>query len=128
MLKVAQIMSRQVFTVSEDDNLDEALFLFNTELVSGLPVRDREGTIVGILSKSDIVSAESESKPLSMRKVSDAMQNAIWAVGADTPVRDAVALMADKSIHRVLVVENTKVVGIMTAMDVVRAVAEGRIG
>ena len=123
MTTVADIMSRDVFTVGVDDRLDTVSWTLNAELVSGAPVCDRDGRVVGIISKTDIVESD---KPLGMARASDAMSTGVWCVNPTEPAADVIRLMAEKNIHRVLVVEGYgPPVGIVTAMDVVRAVAKG---
>jgi len=125
MTTVADIMSRDVFTVGVDDRLDTVSWTLNAELVSGAPVCDGDGRVVGMISKTDIVEAK---KPLAMTRASDAMSDGVWCVLPSDAARDVVKLMAEKNIHRVLVVEGYGApIGIVTAMDVVRAVACGTV-
>jgi CBS domain-containing protein len=58
------------------------------------------------------------------RTVAEAMTPSVWALGSDTSIRDAARLMLDNRIHRVLIVDNGMLVGIVSASDIVRAVAD----
>jgi IMP dehydrogenase len=127
MLKVRDIMSRDVFTVSRDATLDSVLWELDAELMSGAPVADDDGVVVGMVTRTDIARAE---KPLPMTRVRDVMNEQVFAVGPDEPALAAARLMADKGVHRVLVAhDGERPRGIVTSMDVVRAVAHGlRLG
>ena len=127
MLTVADLMSSELFSVSADATLEDASFQLSAELMSGAPVREEDGTIVGIVSKSDIVVASSDGKPPSMMKVRDVMHRDVWSVTRDLPARQAAALMAERGAHRVMVADATgKPIGMLTSMDIVRAVADGK--
>ena len=59
--------------------------------------------------------------------VSEVMTRSIMSIGPDAEIRDAARLMLDRGVHRLLVLEGGSLVGIVTATDVVRAVAEGTL-
>jgi predicted transcriptional regulator len=124
MLRVRDIMTREVVSLAGDAPLEVAAWRLASEAVSGAPVRDARGNLIGVLSKSDLVDLMRE--PGNARRVKDAMTPAVWAVHPDAPAIEAVELMVEKSIHRVLVVRGpSKLEGIVTSMDVMRALAEG---
>ena len=54
-LKVAEIMTRQPITVSQDATIGEAAQLMLKNMISGLPVLDNQGNLVGIITESDII-------------------------------------------------------------------------
>ncbi len=127
MLRVSDIMSGDLFTISEDATLQEAAFHLNADLVSGAPVHDAQGRIVGILSKTDVLDIERDNKTMGITKVRDRMHRGVRAVRSDAPAREAVALMAEHSVHRLVVTDGAGApVGMVTAMDVIRALAAGR--
>ena len=61
---------------------------------------------------------------LGERTVAEAMTPSVWSVTSDTPVRDAARVMLDNRIHRVLVVDAGRLIGIVSSSDIVRAVAD----
>ena len=61
---------------------------------------------------------------LGERTVAEAMTPSVWSLGSDTAIRDAARLMLDNRIHRVLVVDDGILIGIVSASDIVRAVAD----
>ncbi len=127
MLRVRDVMTRQVFSLSTDQTIDRAIWSFSQNEISGAPVRDPDGNLVGVLSKSDLVDPmRAEVHPGST--VADAMTPAVWAVHPDDPVMVAVDLMVAKGIHRALVVRGPgQLEGIVTSMSVMRALSDGRL-
>lgn len=124
MLRVRDIMTREVVSLAGDASLDSAAWRLASEAVSGAPVRDAHGQLMGVLSKSDLVDFLRAGQELG--RVQDAMTPAIWAVHPDAPAIEAVELMLEKHIHRVLVVRGPgKLEGIVSTTDVLRAVARG---
>ncbi|MDX1660609.1 MAG: CBS domain-containing protein [Gemmatimonadota bacterium] len=59
--------------------------------------------------------------------VSEAMTTSVYALPPDTEVPEAAAYMLEAGIHRVLVMEDSRLLGIVSSMDIVRAVAERRL-
>jgi CBS domain-containing protein len=123
MLRVADVMSKDLFTIDADATLAEAAFELDTELASGAPVSERSGAIVGMISKTDLLESD---KPLSMKRVRDSMTPFAYRVRPDDPLEFAAKVMAHRGVHRVLVEgPHGEAVGILTSMDIVRAFAEG---
>lgn len=73
-------------------------------------------------------TAGPEWSPLDEHTVEEVMSPLTFSVSPDTPLRDAAALMEQKRVHRLLVMESESLVGILTAWDIVRAVAHGQVG
>lgn len=64
---------------------------------------------------------------MTQMRVRDAMIHGVVSVGADTPLRDAARLLVDRRIHRVVVTDGDRLAGILTALDIVRLIADDRI-
>lgn len=58
------------------------------------------------------------------RTVAEAMTPSVWSMTSATPVQQAARLMFDNRIHRVLIVDDGMLIGIVSAIDIVRSVAE----
>jgi CBS-domain-containing membrane protein len=126
MLRVGDIMTRNVFTLSEQTSLEEAAWGLTANAVSGAPVRDHHGRLVGVLSKTDLVDPARAETRGEIPTVADAMTPALLALRVDNPAMDAVRLMVADGIHRVIVIdERGRLAGIVTPMDVLRALACG---
>jgi predicted transcriptional regulator len=124
MLRVRDIMTRRVLSIGADRPLEAATWLFATEHVSGAPVRDPDGRVIGILSKTDLVDPMRRGQ--GAHTVGEAMTPAVWAVRPEDPVVEAARVMLAREVHRVVVLDQDgHLAGILTAMDVLRAVVEG---
>src|SRR5215471_1777767 len=142
------LMTRDVAIVRPDASLLDAVKLMAQRRVSGMPVVDSSGTIVGILSGSDLLRwhegyTDRQAHWLEMlaegqhlapeflrgiqeqnRKVNTVMTRGAVTVTEDTPAREIAQLMYAKQIRRVPVVRDGKLVGIVTRTDLVRALAQ----
>lgn len=151
---VAAFMQSDVVTVTEGASLGEVGQLLLERRVSGVPVVDRMNRPVGIVSLTDIVdSTVNENRQLgdeklyyrSMARAADGvgrgfhldasldaaetvMTPLVLRIDAGASIVSAARVMAQERVHRLIVVEGEKMVGIITSMDVVRAVAAGRVG
>ena len=141
-------MTRDVAVVHPETSLLEAVKLMAQRRISGMPVLDDAGTIVGMISEGDLVRwhegyTEKEARWLDMlaegfelasdflegirdqhRKVKFVMSPHAMTVTEDVPARDIAHLMYEKNIKRVPVVRDGKLVGIVARSDLVRALAQ----
>ncbi len=147
-LRANDIMSHPVLGVRLDDPVREAGRRMTKHGVSGLAVRDAKGRTVGVVSASDIVRYDSSRTCLVMGEqeyerlrdeaagrigsgfhmerpddeaVSEIMTPGVVAVSPEASVGHVAWLMGQKRIHRVFVEKGGRMVGIVTALDVARA-------
>ena len=128
MLTVADIMTRSVVTLSPSESLAKAAETLSMMSVSGAPVCDGSARAVGVFSKSDVVDGLIDGRLSPEALVKNHMTTVTVSLRADDPVTAAVAVMAERSIHRVLVLDaDDHVVGIVSPLDILKAVHEGRL-
>jgi CBS domain-containing protein len=138
-MKTRDLMTIDVVTVTPETTLKEAAELLVSRGISGVPVVDSEGGVVGIFSEADIVLKEgregrregvlgwlfepefSLEHKLMAKTVGDAMTTPAITVGPDVPVHKAATRMVDDAINRLPVVDGGRLVGIVTRADLVRA-------
>ncbi|KPJ75360.1 MAG: hypothetical protein AMJ54_15215 [Deltaproteobacteria bacterium SG8_13] len=145
MLKVKDIMTREVITVTPDTEILKAAALLLEKRINGLPVVDKAGQLVGILCQSDLVVQQKKIPlpslftllegfvPLTSMKridrevekiaavtVSQAMTPRPVIVHPQTGIEEVAALMADKKYHTLPVVEDGRLVGIVGKEDVLK--------
>ncbi len=109
-LRVKDVMTRRVICVGEDQNMSEAAGLFLEKGISGAPVVDAEGCCVGMLSAFDYV------------RRAHFTQTAPDPGALTDTLLAAARLMCEKHVHRLPVLDlDNKLVGLITAMDVVAA-------
>jgi len=144
-MNVSDVMTPDVLSVRPDASVSAAAQLMLRKQISGLPVIDDLGNLVGIVTEGDFLRrAETDTgrrRPrwieflmgpgrlsdeyvrLSGRKVSDVMTHEVQQVPPDASLEQAVRLMERRNIKRLLVVDKGKVVGIVTRANLLHAVA-----
>lgn len=137
-MRVEDVMSTDVMTVTPQTSLKEAARMLVGRRVSGFPVVEN-GAVVGVVSESDIVNLERgefsegthrifrsrdrkrDPRRASARTVGEVMTSPAITVMPIWTVAGAAALMLDKHVNRLPVVRADRLVGIVTRADVVRA-------
>ena len=144
-MRAHQIMTKNVITVGPDSSIVDAAKLMLEHHVSGLPVLDKEGALVGILSEGDFLRrseigtqrkharwlqylmspgrAANEFVHQSGRKVAEIMARDPVTVTEDTELEELVSLMEKHDIKRLPVLRNDRLVGIVTRANLLQAVA-----
>jgi CBS-domain-containing membrane protein len=126
MLRIKDIMTRDVYSVDTDASAEEAAWGLTRRHIGGAPARDADGNLVGVLSSSDLVNPEPEQWIRGEATVGDLMNPDVISLYAEDPAMAAVNEMAMRNIRRIIVLdEESKLAGIVTPMDVVRALARG---
>jgi CBS domain-containing protein len=115
---IATIMSRDPVCVTAGLSVVELVELFVRRGLSAVPVVDREGLLIGLVSQGNLLG-QGEA-----RVVADVMTRWPFSLTETAPIERAAALMAYEGIHRVPIIsEQGKVVGILSAVDVMRWLA-----
>lgn len=114
MRKVAEVMTSPVSTVHEDSSLTQVKELFEKLSISGAPVVDRDGRVLGLISNSDLLRARPRDT------VTDLMTPFLVNVSPEDSVVKVMKAMVPARIHRVVVTENGAPVGIITSLDLVK--------
>jgi CBS domain-containing protein len=115
-MKVTEIMTPAAVTDRADDTLAEAARRMWEQQTGSLLVMDGE-ELLGIITERDILKAVATGAPLSETRVSDAMTKEVVTVHPGTSLREAAAIMTDKWIRHLPVVERGKLVGILSQRD-----------
>ena len=146
---VADVMSRDPITVKPQTLIKEAIKILAEQRISGLPVVDDAGSLVGVISETDLLWQETGVEPplyimfldsviflenparheQELHKalgqtVGEVMSTNPVTVKSGQPLRKAAKLMQEKSIRRLTVTdEQARVIGILTPGDIMRAMA-----
>ena len=142
-MNAADVMTRNVITVSPETTVPELVTILLTRNISGVPVVDKDGTVVGIVTEGDLIrrnelgterkrggwlsffTATATMAEEYVRshgtKVKDLMTPGVVAVARETPLADIADLMEERHIRRVPVVNDGKVVGIVSRQNLLRA-------
>ena len=123
--KVGQLMSKEVVTIGSGRPLGEAAELLTRHKVSGLPVVDVDGRLVGLISEADFVSALDVRHPVRRKPmgtvVDDLMTDHPVTIAEDDTLETAIERMEDKRVKRLVVVDGeARVRGIIARRDVLK--------
>jgi CBS domain-containing protein len=141
-LTAADLMTRDVFTVRTRDSVHHVAKLLNERRISGAPVLDDRGRLVGIISKTDLVRAwgkalssavedffempgdesfDPEDQPIG--QIVDLMHRGLVTVGPEAAASELAKLMLERRIHRVLVTRGDELLGIVSSLDLLKTIA-----
>lgn len=142
-MKASDVMQRELITTTAETAIEDAVRLMVANRISGLPVVDSTGALLGILSEGDLLRrselgteakvpawigwltgqgrAAGEYVREHARKVGDIMTVPAISVTAQTGLAEVVALMESRRIKRVPVVQDGRLVGMLTRGDLMRA-------
>lgn len=119
---VKHIMHHGVIGCKSDTPLSEVVRILSDTDIHALVVTGSEGEVVGVISHMDIIPLHSED--LSQFTAEQVMTKKVLSVSPDSPILDAVSVMIEKRIHRLVVteVQNGKFlpVGVLSTTDIVR--------
>lgn len=158
MASAADLMTTKMITAHPKMGLQEFAMLLERKKISGAPVVDDEGVVVGVISKSDLTRARAQGDNLvdlfyqsaagvvggdsllddeyspygdadevdgfDELCVGDVMNRNVFSIEAKTGLNLVARSMLDKKIHRLLVTDSGRFVGIISATDLLRALAE----
>jgi predicted transcriptional regulator len=150
MLKAEDIMSREVITVNENASVRELASLFISHDISGAPVVDTAGKVIGVVTENDLIfqnkkvhlptavaildaflflerpeKMEKELKKIAGAKVGDICSRNLISVGPEAELEELATLMAEKKIHTLPVMEGEHLVGVIGKSDIIRLIAQG---
>jgi CBS domain-containing protein len=150
MIKVKDIMTKEVITVSPEAEIVYATKLLLENRINGVPVTNETGKLVGILCQSDLIAQqkklpvpsffsfldglitltsmkqfEKEVQKIAAITVAQAMTPNPVAVRPDTDIEAVAALMVDNNFHTIPVVDEGELVGIVGKEDILRTLIPG---
>jgi CBS domain-containing protein len=125
MLTARDVMTPAVITIAADDTAANAADTLAQAGVSGAPVRDGDGKLVGMLSQTDLANPM-RGGTRADAAVYEVMTPEVFTVYADGPALVAALVMAKYDIHRVAVADASgKLAGVVTSLDLVKALVRG---
>jgi CBS domain-containing protein len=145
--RVSELMNPDVVCARPDMTVGEVARLLAARRVTGAPVVDDAGRILGVISQNDLVRHASQRvtvseagrfrtdvddyieigrlpADLSATPVEKIMQRRVYTVGRDASVAMAANIMRERRVHRLLVTERGRLVGILSSLDLMRVVEE----
>lgn len=145
-MKIKDIMTRDVITVTRETTIKEVARLLVSHKVSGLPVVDENGKVIGVVSEGDLIYQDMklhtpafleilggiiylenpqrlghDLMKMTASKVGAIMTSKVFTINEDASVSDAATLMIEKKVNRLPVVDKEgKLVGIVTRQDLIK--------
>lgn len=120
----SDIMTRRVYTTSPQASVQEVAQLLYRERISGVPVIDDQSEqLIGMITEADIIRRLDRDD----LRVAEVMTRQLIVVDENTPVSEIACLLTERRIKRVPVVQDGRVVGIVSRADIVHAVAMGHL-
>jgi len=146
MLKVKDIMTKEVITVTLATTVTELAGMFAKKHIRALPVLDESGDLIGVVTETDLIERdknlhiptvisifdwviylesdkkfEQELKKMTGRVVGDIYSTDVVTVSPDSSIADVADLLSSKRIYSLPVVEGKKLVGIVSRIDLIRS-------
>lgn len=142
------IMNKDVITILEDTMIEEVADILTKNKISGLPVVNKAGKLVGMVTEGDLLHKETnprtpgylnilgaliyiggvdkykeDLKKLAATRASEIMTTDVIAVSGDATVEQVAAKLVNHNIKRVPVIENDALIGIISRADIIKTMA-----
>ena len=144
-MQAADVMTFGAASIRPQDPIEEAAHLMLQHRISGLPVVDDKGDLIGIVTEGDLLRRQqggsdrdrprwlefllgaarsaNDTRLAHLRTVADVMTTRVVTVGDDTPLHEIADIMQRHGFKRVPVVKDRKVTGIVSRADLLRGLA-----
>lgn len=115
-MNASEIMTTHVITVHDESSIGDAARLLARHRISGLPVVDRSGALIGIVTEHDLIAKQGET-------VAEIMSRGVISITPETNIEEVAHLLANRHIRRVPVLDGGRLVGIVSRSDLVQQIA-----
>jgi CBS domain-containing protein len=123
-VKARDIMVQPVVAVAKDTTVRDVAIQMFLGGFSGMPVAERGGKMVGIITEFDVIRAIREGKPVESTPAREIMTEEVLTVESEASVDEVMQIMETAHVIRVPVLKNGRLVGIIARPDVLRAFVE----
>ncbi|OYT55011.1 MAG: hypothetical protein B6U72_00710 [Candidatus Altiarchaeales archaeon ex4484_2] len=123
-MKAKDIMTTGVISIDRDASVEDAMKkMFERRVTSLIIKKKKKNDNVGIVTRKDIINAViAENKDPEKMKVEDIMSEPLLSVSPDFSIENLSRLMAKTNLRRFPVVEDDKIIGVVSNSDIIRAV------
>ena len=144
-MKVSDLMTKNVITIPQNATIEDVVKILSSNRISGAPVVDDNGVVIGIISEGDLLYREISPrlpdainvldaiifysgikkhnegfKKILAGQASDIMTREVISVEEDTEITEVARLMLKHNIKRIPVISDNKIKGIISRADVIR--------
>jgi len=123
MITAREIMTEDVVAINPDASLQDAIEMLLSEEISGLPVTDDDGHLVGIVTEFALLAIVYDQK-IRQEAVSKHMTTEVLTIDADDPISKIADLCIVHRVRRVPVMENGRIIGLIARRDVLKTLYE----
>jgi len=116
-MHVSEIMSSPVVVTRKGTKIKHTKSLLVRKGIHAIPVLEEDGVIVGIVSATDLAKAADEEV-----MVEELMSNRIHVVQLNNRIKDAAAIMVKHKVHHLPVMDEGKIAGIISSMDILKTI------
>jgi predicted transcriptional regulator len=125
---IRDIMTPTVVTIHRDKLVCEVEGIFVAYNISGAPLVDDDGNLTGVISKSDVNRFDFTGGDRNYTRAWEIAHPKVIAIEVSASVEEAARRMLDAEVHRLVVTDVETMVGVLSALDFVKLVAEGGDG
>ncbi|HEX8998082.1 MAG TPA: CBS domain-containing protein [Ktedonobacterales bacterium] len=115
-MRARDIMTHEVITIGPDASIQDAARLLSRYNISGVPVVNGDGQMIGIITEADLLAKEGKT-------VADIMSARVTTAQEDTPVEMIAQILTSNRFKRLPIVRGARVVGVISRADIVRMMA-----
>lgn len=131
MVKAKELMNTGVITIGPDEDICEAMRMMVLNNITGLPVVDTRGALLGIITEKDVLvllcnRIEETDLDLSVGQVGEFMTRRVICFGPEDSLQNIAECLSTQAFRRVPILENGKLVGIISRRDVIRYLRDRR--
>jgi CBS domain-containing protein len=129
MATAKELMNTSVITIGKDEDLCEALRMMALNNITGLPVVDDDGTLVGIITEKDVLvllsnCLEDTTTDGPIGRVSEFMTRNVVCFCPEDSLRDVAERLSTNNFRRVPILDKGKLVGIISRRDIIRYIRD----
>jgi CBS domain-containing protein len=121
---VTKLSKRSCITIKENETLQKAALVLKDNNIGALPVVDKDNKLVGILSERDIARNIFDENFNKNQKISNIMSTNVVTCTVDSSAFDLLKIMSDQKIRHIPIVDNNKLLGIISIGDVVNRIID----
>ena len=124
MRMVSEIMTPTVQAILRDKSIREAESIFVTQNISGAPIMDDIGNLVGFVSETDIIRFDSIGEDPTYTRLHEIANSKVVTIEASMLINEAAQKMLQEHVHHLVVMEGESMAGLLSGFDFVRHAAE----
>jgi CBS domain-containing protein len=126
-ISVSSFMTRDVETEKEDQNVLTACRIMHENNIGCVIIQKRDDKPLGIITERDVVRLLGSLNPsLLQTPLRDIMSKPLITISKNSSIKDAIQIMQQRNIRRIVIVDKEKMVGIITDKDIFRSIVNNR--